>query len=372
MILYIDSLFAEGRNRVARPLHEIPDTLSRLYLLAMREHDRRAVFLQWANGQCVETPDWRLDRHVIRLGLYLRERVGIKPGDRVAILSPLRQEWLVADLAVIVPGAISVALDDAWPDSALAAALAEAAPRVIFVSGPAGLERLARVREGTLSLELVIAFDGPVPPGRAALLSEVLDLGGTLDTPERAQSFRVQAREVDPNAPALAHLDQVADGRYAWKSLTHAEVIGRLKSLWFEQPAHKGDVAYVAGPGVTLDARLALYAFVGDGYSTTALATAARESDELMALRPHKIVAPPAVLEHAVRQEPACPKPESIGVRKWLSRAARLIPFGGGRRNHRAIRKVLGGRARWIRPTAPVDAAVATQLREVVAVRTEV
>src|SRR5260370_31712151 len=83
----IDSLFAGRRERAQRQPPKATPTLAEMYLAAMRTHERRAAILHWAEERWSETPDWRLDRQVIPLALFLRERVGLKPVDRVAILS---------------------------------------------------------------------------------------------------------------------------------------------------------------------------------------------------------------------------------------------------------------------------------------------
>ncbi len=361
----IDSSSDEGRDRVVPLRSRGPETIGRLHLSAMRQHDRKAALLHWAAGRWHETPDWRLDRQVIRLGLYLQERTGLAAGERVAVLSPLRREWFVADWSVALQGAAPVAIDPDLPEPGLAAALEQIAPRVAFVSGPADLERLERVRGGVPGLEMVIAFDGPLPPERAALLSEVLDLGGTLDTPERAGAFRAQAREVSPEACALGYVDRGADGSV--ELLSHRDVIARLEPLWSREPARKGDVAYVAGGAVTLGVRLALLAFVGDGYTTTALGTPGREVEEIAALHPHRIVAPSSVLDAAVAQAAVRPNGKT-GVRAWLEQAARLTPLARGRSHRQEISAALGGRARWLRSTTALDPVVSQRLRDVVTI----
>src|SRR6266516_785383 len=122
-----------GHHRPAPPPARGAETVSELYLAAMREHDRKSVTLHWSGDRWEETPDWRLDRQVIRLALYLRERAGVGPGERVVILSPLRREWLLADWAACAQGAAAVAIDPDTPTPALAAALEEIAPRAAFV-----------------------------------------------------------------------------------------------------------------------------------------------------------------------------------------------------------------------------------------------
>jgi hypothetical protein len=346
------------------------DTVSRVHLSAMRKHDRKAALLQWLDGRWRDTPDWRLDRQVIRLGLYLRERVGLTPGQRVAILSPPRREWFLADWSAAVQGATAVAIDPGLPQLALAAALEQIAPRAAFVSGPAALERLETVRSSVPGLEKIIAFDGPLSPERGALLSEVLDLGGTLDTPERAGAFRAQAREVGPDACALGYVEPGTGGSMAFQLLSHRDVIERLKLFWSREPARRGDVAYVAGSAVTLGLRLALLGFVGDGYTTTALGTPGREVEEITALGPHKILAPPAVLDAALIRAAVRP-PREPGLRGWLEQVASLTPFVGRRLRRQEARAALGGRARWLRSTIALDQEVYERLRDVVAIDLE-
>jgi long-chain acyl-CoA synthetase len=332
----------------------------------MREHDRKAVLLHWEGGRWQDTPDWRLDRHVIRLGLHLQGRVGLAQGERVVILSPPRREWLLADLAATVQGAVAVAVDPDFPAPALAAVLARIAPRVAFVAGPAELERLENVRDGVPSLETVIAFEGPLPPERAALLSEVLDLGGTLDTAERAGAFRARAREVSPDACALGYVERGADGSTACRFLSHREVTARLALLGARAPARKGDVAYLTGCAVTPGLRLALLAFAGDGSTTTAVGTPDRAVAEIAALRPHKIVAPPDVLL-AVATQVTLRRDGQAGARGWIERAAHLVTRSRGR-SRREILAALGGRARWVHSTAVPDSSVSGRLRDAVTI----
>src|SRR4030095_10825890 len=100
----------------------------------MRHHAREAVVLSRNGEQWAPLPDWRFDRQVIRIALYLKERAGLKAGDRVAIVSELREEWLAGEWGAAGMGAVSVAVDPALPPARLTGALVEAGPRVIFAS----------------------------------------------------------------------------------------------------------------------------------------------------------------------------------------------------------------------------------------------
>lgn len=369
VVMYLDSLFAEHRERETRAPAPLPATLSRLYLQAMREHDRKALLRQWRAGAWQAVPDWRFDRQVIRLALYLRERVGVGDGDRVAIVSELRPEWLVADFAASGLGAIAVGIDPDPPE-ALAGALVETAPRVTVVSAP-GWQALeaggARPHAGQ-----VIALD-PVPAGDEAIpLAAALDLGGILDTAERAQSFRARARDLAPEAPAVQHYCRDAGGGLEPVELSQGEVIERLRRDWLRHPAQPGDVGYVTGPAVTLAARLALYAWVGDGYTTAVLGTPGRELAEIAELRPHKVVVPAALLAEVMARRAGADAGGDGGADGgWLDRAVRLLPGRRARRHRQAAREAFGGQARWIGPTDRIDPALLAQLGDLALVGEE-
>src|SRR5882762_8254455 len=95
---------------------DAPATLASLFLGAMRNHDRKAALLRRDEGRWRETPDWRLERQVIRLALFLKERGALAPGGRVLIVSRLRPELVVAELAALSQGAAAIVVD---PDERL-------------------------------------------------------------------------------------------------------------------------------------------------------------------------------------------------------------------------------------------------------------
>ena len=145
---YIDSLFAERTAVTGEPVGTVPDTLAQLYLQAMRHHAREAAVLTRSDEKWAPMPDWRLDRQVIRTALYLQERAGVKPGDRVAIVSA---QLRVAGRRMRrgVSRRLLVAADPALPSARLLGALIEAGPKVVFASRPA--PRQARRRHSGIA-----------------------------------------------------------------------------------------------------------------------------------------------------------------------------------------------------------------------------
>ena len=127
MLLYITAEDVLGdaspERRGKRPLHTIPATLSALYDMGMRHHVRSAAMLWPRDSGFEAVADWKLDRLVIRVALYARERLGLDPGGSLAVVGGMGWLWPVVDFAAMGFGAASLGIGPDVPDDALVEAL---------------------------------------------------------------------------------------------------------------------------------------------------------------------------------------------------------------------------------------------------------
>jgi len=336
MLLYITAEDVFGSDtperRGPRPLHTIPETLTGLVDLGLRHHVRAAAMTWWTDGAFVPVPDWKLDRLAIRLALYGRERLGLEPGERLVVMGRLGWLWPALDFAAMGFGVVPVGLEHDLSDDEVVLACTEAAPRAAFATDPESAERLERLRRtGRLGAATVVGEglgeqDGVLP------LARLMDLGAVLDTPERAQAFRAYSRQVAAASPALWHA-----GKHGIVRLTHQAAMATTAPLLRARPAQAGDVAYVDGPRVTLHRRLALAAFVGDGYTTTALGREGRAGEDVAALRPHSVLASDAWVD-ALCGDRGPRWPGGLD-RRWA---------------RRRVQEAFGGRLRVVEASAPL------------------
>jgi hypothetical protein len=349
MLLYItaEDVFGDGaperpgpRPLHRIPLHRIPETVAGLYDLGLRHHVRPAAMAWPADNGFEPVPDWKLDRLAIRTALFGRERLGVEPGDRVAVVGRLGWLWPVVDFAAMGFGAVAVGLEHDLADAVLVDILGQANARAIFATDPESAERLKRLHgEGRLG-EATLVGEGLPEEERLLPLARLQELGSILDTAERAQGFRAVSRQIDPQSEAYWHA-----GPEGLARLTHREAMERVEPWLRAYPSVDGDVAYLEGPRVDLGTRLAVAGFVGDGVTTTALGRDGRADADVAELRPHKMIVPGDWLEAACRgQGPRWP----AGLdRPWARR--RLL-------------ERLGGRVRWIATTSGVAAETARAL----------
>ncbi|MFC1682839.1 AMP-dependent synthetase/ligase [Candidatus Zixiibacteriota bacterium] len=85
--------------------------------------------------------------------------LGITNGDRVAILSRNRPEWVMADLAILKLGAIVVPIYQTLPASAVAHILKDSGSKLLFVEDSERFAVIDMIRGTVPSLSRVVAFD---------------------------------------------------------------------------------------------------------------------------------------------------------------------------------------------------------------------
>ncbi len=95
------------------------------------------------------------------------KKSGVKPGDRVAILSENRQEWVTADMGILALGCVTVPIYPSNTPEQVEYVLNHSEARIIFVSSKAQYSKLLTIRESVPNLELVVCFDQF--PGEPAL-----------------------------------------------------------------------------------------------------------------------------------------------------------------------------------------------------------
>jgi long-chain acyl-CoA synthetase len=123
-----------------------PETLVELLSQAVAEHPNREALRYKQDKAWVGVTAERLLERVrnVALGLY---RLGIRKGDRVAILAESGPLWSITDYAVLSNGAVNVPIYPTQPPHQVEYILRESQPKLLFVSTARQLRRV----DGALS-----------------------------------------------------------------------------------------------------------------------------------------------------------------------------------------------------------------------------
>lgn len=118
-------------------------------------------------------------------------QLGVRPGDRVALLSENRYEWMIADAAILSCAAVNVPLHAPLAPKQVEYQVGHSGARGMIVSGPAQAAKVWEVLPGLPGLEFVICFQ-PVaaPAGITALTWDGLMHRGRRAGPELLGELR--------------------------------------------------------------------------------------------------------------------------------------------------------------------------------------
>jgi len=167
-----------------------------------------------------------LDR-IRRVSHGLRE-IGIRRGDRVAILSENRPEWAIADFACLTSGVTDVPLYPSLPAEQLGYPLRDSGAVAIFVSTEAQAAKIAAIRGEVPTLKTVIAFDSSAAKN-ADMTLEALERRGTpADSPAHAAEFRAEALRVKPNDLATIIYTSGTTGEPKGVMLSHDNIYSNV------------------------------------------------------------------------------------------------------------------------------------------------
>ncbi|SNS86690.1 AMP-dependent synthetase/ligase [Rhodococcoides kyotonense] len=145
---------------------------------------------------------------------------GIELGDRVAILSATRYEWVVLDYAIWTAGGCTVAIyETSSPDQAQWI-LEDSSTKLLVVESPAHAEALKDVTEGAAELREVLQID-------AGALDELTTRGADVSDDD----LHARRGQVTATSPATLIYTSGTTGRPKGVQLTHSNFYAETKAV---------------------------------------------------------------------------------------------------------------------------------------------
>ena len=135
-----------------------PQTLVDLFEEAATHKSRPDALLVKRDGdfQPLSSADVRSQVQGLIAGLA---DLGAEPGDRIALLSENRPEWLVSDIAILSAGAINVPVYPTLPSNQIEGLLNDAGVKIIILSTPEQLEKIREIEAKIPSLRATVVMD---------------------------------------------------------------------------------------------------------------------------------------------------------------------------------------------------------------------
>ena len=173
-----------------------------------------------ATGTWASISHQTIRTQVRRVALGLRA-LGIRKGDRVAILSENRPEWLYADYGCLTAGVTDVPVYPTLPAEQVPDVVADAGAVAIFVSNAAQAAKIERMRVEMPLLRHVITFEAIASAGTTMTLAQLMAMGATDESPEAIARYEAEALAVEPSALATLIYTSGTTGKPKGAMLTH-------------------------------------------------------------------------------------------------------------------------------------------------------
>ena len=311
--------------------------------------------------------------------------LGVGPGDRVAIVSESRPEWMMCDLAVLAGGGVIVPIYPTLSAGQVRYILEDSGARVAVVSTKLQLDKLQEVRHQLPALQAIVVIDQMSTAGvspSAFTLDEVAERGHARMNAAwgAGREFRDTARAVRADQLATIIYTSGTTGEPKGVMLTHGNLVSNLYAGAKALEVHQDDVALSFLPLSHAFERMVGFIYLLCGVTVVFAESFETIGRDILAVKPTVMTGVPRAYEklHARILEKG---QASGGAKKALFRWAVGVAQARGRAQLRGsqpgllvsmqgalaerlvfakIREALGGRIRYlVSGSAPLDVAIA-------------
>ena len=275
-----------------------PTTLTALFFDAVdRYAGHPAAFRYKADGGWRAVTHREAEDRVRALSLGLRE-LGLRPGDRVAILSETRLEWALADYACLCARTADVPIYPTLPAGQVEYILRDSGAAAVFCSTPEQVAKVAAIRGGLPALRPVIAF---APGAGGAGGADVLPLA-ELEARGRAAAaryprFREEALAAAPDDLATLIYTSGTTGQPKGVMLTHHNICSNVAACLAVLRVTEDDTCLAWLPLSHILERMVEYYFLHVGVTIAYAESVDAVAANLLEVRPTVVVAVPRLYE---------------------------------------------------------------------------
>jgi len=220
---------------------ETPQNLNALFLDAVDRFGSKAAALRYkADGAWHDISHHQLARRVKHVALGLRE-LGIRPGDRVAIMSPNRPEWAIADYACLSISCADVPVYPTLPAKQAAYLLRDSGAIAVFVADETQYAKVAETRADLPAIRHVILFSGESDGPGVITLGALELLGAAAE--RNYPDYEREARAVAPDDLATLIYTSGTTGDPKGVMLTHRNFTTNVVAALTRLPVSASDSA---------------------------------------------------------------------------------------------------------------------------------
>ena len=299
-------------------------TLVEVFEHVARTHPRPDTLNYKRDGRWISISSDEMLSRVGRIaaGLY---SLGVRRGDRVAILSESRPEWTLTDAACLFANAIDVPIYPTLTTSQVRYILKDSGARVLVVQNE---EKFLHVREAIAeceAIEQVVFFDKPSSGLPGISLAELETRGQALEEAE-PDLVNNLAHQIKPDDLATIIYTSGTTGEPKGVMLTHANLVSNLIDSSSHLSFTHDDSALSVLPLSHVLERMAMYMYLFHGMATYFGESLDTIGPNLREVRPTIFVGVPRIFEKIfarVKEKTAEKGRLNVGILNWAVAVAK-------------------------------------------------
>ncbi len=206
----------------------MPDTLAQVLLDTLKNYRRPDLMLVKKEGKYVPISTDEFGRSIRHFCLGLRE-LGLTKGDKIVLLSENRPEWVMADLANLCLGAITVPIYTSLVPEQIKYIIEDSDAKAVIVSNEEQWKKIEVIRPALTKVKHFITFAEKEPEGGLTFRG-VQELGERIDA-SQPDLFENLALQVRPEDEASLIYTSGTTGLPKGVILTHNNFLSNIKAV---------------------------------------------------------------------------------------------------------------------------------------------
>ncbi|HYO76219.1 MAG TPA: long-chain fatty acid--CoA ligase [Thermoanaerobaculia bacterium] len=307
-----------------------PRTLNDIY--AVTSEISRPAIMKYKSGDRwvdVSVPEFRDSVRWLAEALH---EMGVKAGDRVAILAENRPEWTISDFAILAASAVSVPVYPTLLGWQIEYILNDAGTVAVICSNQEQLDKLLEIRSHVPCLNAIIVCDPPAKPAPGVLtFKDVLARGRQFEEKNgRAWFDRSRASRTADDLATLVYTSGTT-GNPKGAMLTHGNITSNVMAVRAFVPFQPGDTALSILPLSHILERMVDFLYLYKGGCIAYAENVTKVADNLQEVKPEFFAAVPRLFEKMrarVLDNVATAPPARQKIFKWaLGVAEARLPY---------------------------------------------
>ena len=276
---------------------EVPKSVPGMCLEALARHAKEDALCLKKEGLWLRISGDAFIARVRAVALGLSS-LGVRKGDRVALLSENRPDWSVVDLAILSLGAVNVPIYTTQAPDQVRFILEDSGARLLFVSGKKVFRHARPGIDPVASLENVIFFDTDAASVRDGSLTlfELEQRGAEFDRAE-PEVFSRALNSVSPEDLATIIYTSGTTGEPKGVMLTHEAFASNVLAISSTLPIRSTDIALSVLPLSHIFERTVFYVFCWNGVSVAYAPSFDVVGEYLREVKPTIMTAVPRLFE---------------------------------------------------------------------------